>query len=352
MKKRNLKRFMLMAVLLVTILGTGFQIEMQETEREDQKASTQNITNDMVIPGGMPIGIYMHTDGVFVLGTEAIVGLDGGEHEPAANLVNSGDYIIAINQIKVQSKSDLIREIRELSSDEVILKLRREQEEIEVKLHAVQGTDRQYKLGIWIRDSAQGLGTITFLTQNYEFGALGHGIHDSDTDELLEISEGRVYETRILRIEKGVKGTPGGMEGMIIYNRYNILGSIQENTESGIFGTIEKPESLTGKQEMVYVGNKNSVKSGPAVIRCCVEGKVKEYEIEIQKLHFFALDKNKGMVIHVVDEELLEVAGGIVQGMSGSPILQNGKLVGAVTHVLVNDPTRGYGIFIEEMMKQ
>ena len=270
---------------------------------------------------------------------------------PADNLVKAGDYIIAINGETVDSKKELVSQVGKLDSEKVVLKIRRNDEEINVKLTAAVSNKDEYKLGIWIRDSVQGLGTVTYITTDNKFGALGHGIHDIDIDELLEIEEGRVYNTEILRIEKGKKGSPGGMEGMIVYNRYNILGNIEENTELGVYGTIRKLDSLTEEQTAVPVCLKSDAKMGDAVIRCCVDDEVKEYDIEIERINHFALEANKGLVIKIVDEELIDVTGGIVQGMSGSPILQNGKIVGAVTHVLVNDPTRGYGIFIEDMLK-
>lgn len=350
MRKRWYRRFLIMSMLLVSILGTGLSIEQIQTETEKRQVSTDRVSNDMVIPGGMPIGIYMKTDGVLVLGTDSIEGKDGQAYEPAQHLVKAGDYIVGINQEKVSSNKDLVGQVEALNSEDVVLQIRRDEEMIDVKIKAVQGTDGEYKLGIWVRDSVQGLGTVTFITEENQFGALGHGIHDTDTDELLEIEEGRVYETKIMRIEKGKKGSPGGMEGMIVYNRYNILGSIEENTDIGIFGTLKNTDGLVEDTTAVPVCAKSDVKTGAAVIRCCVDGEVKEYDIEIQKINHFTLETNKGMVIRVVDEELLELTGGIIQGMSGSPILKDGKIVGAVTHVLVNDPTRGYGIFIEDML--
>lgn len=340
-----------MSMLLVSILGTGFSIEKIQTEMEDQQVSTGDISNEMVIPGGMPIGIYLETDGVLVLDTDSIVSIDGQKINPAENLIKSGDYILEINGTAVSSKKDLIKNIGELESDEVVLRVRREGEEIDVKVHAVQTKNNGYKLGIWVRDNVQGLGTLTYLTLDNEFGALGHGIHDTDTDGLLEIGEGSVYEAKVLRIEKGEKGSPGGMEGMIVYNRYNLLGTIEKNTDVGVYGEIDKVDSLINDKTAIPVATKSEVETGEATIRCCVEGEVKEYDIEIQKIDRFSTEENKGMVIKVTDSELLEITGGIIQGMSGSPIIQNGYLVGAVTHVFVNDPTKGYGIFIENMLE-
>lgn len=351
-RKRWYRRFLIMTLILVSVLGTGLSIENLQSEYEKKQVSTGNISNQMVIPGGMPIGIYMKTDGVLVLGTDSVKGANGVDCVPAENLVKAGDYIIAINGETVDSKKELVSQVGKLDSEKVVLKIRRNDEEINVKLTAAVSNKDEYKLGIWIRDSVQGLGTVTYITTDNKFGALGHGIHDIDIDELLEIEEGRVYNTEILRIEKGKKGSPGGMEGMIVYNRYNILGDIEKNTEIGVYGTIRNLESLTEEQTVVPACLKSDVKMGDAVIRCCVDDEVKEYDIEIERINYFALEANKGIVIKIVDEELIDVTGGIVQGMSGSPILQDGKIVGAVTHVFVNDPTKGYGIFIEEMLKQ
>jgi len=351
MRKRWYRRFLIMIILLVTILGTGLSIEELQTEYEKQQVSTGDVSNQLVIPGGMPIGIYMKTDGVLVLGTDSIEGNDGRVFSPAERLVKSGDYIVGFNGEEINTKKQLIAKIEDLESDNVVLQIRRQDEKIEVKVNPVMTAGNRYKLGIWVRDSVQGLGTVTYITTSNEFGALGHGIHDTDTDELLEIEEGRVYDTKILRIEKGKKGSPGGMEGMIVYNRYNILGSIDKNTDIGVYGTIKNTDALIKDNTAVPVCQKDDVKTGAASIRCCVNGEVEEYQIEIQRVNHFSLEANKGLVIKVVDEKLLDITGGIVQGMSGSPILQDGKIVGAVTHVFVNDPTRGYAIFIENMLE-
>ena len=210
---------------------------------------------------------------------------------------------------------------------------------------------RECKLGIWVRDNAQGLGTVTFLNTNSRFGALGHGIHDVDTSELLEIENGRVYETSIRDIQKGEDGAPGGMEGIIVYNNYNVLGKITSNTDCGIFGTIDRIDALFADQTPIETAARDEIVEGPAVIRCAVEGTVKDYQIRVTKIDKNTTEVNKGIVIEVTDDRLLSVTGGIVQGMSGSPIIQNGKLIGAVTHVFVHDATKGYGIFIEDMME-
>lgn len=311
-----------------------------------------SMEEDTVLAGGMPIGIYMETDGVLVLDTQEVTGLDGQAHEPAHNLVKSGDYIIGMNQEQITDKEELIRSVEKLDTKEVVLTLRRNEEQIDVKLDAVESEPGTYKLGIWVKDNVQGLGTVTFVNKEQKFGALGHGIHDTDTGVLLNIAGGRLYKTSIRSVIKGQNGVPGSLEGWIVYNRYNRLGTITKNTEEGIYGELEDVQDLFGEQSAVSVASRQEVQKGSAIIRCYVQDEVKEYDVQILEVDVSARESNKGIVLQVTDEELLRQTGGIVQGMSGSPILQNGKLVGAVTHVFVNDPTKGYGIFAEIMINE
>lgn len=350
MRKYWYRRILIMITVFAVVVGGGYSLITIQHGRMQEEVSAGTPECQMVIPGGMPIGIYLETEGAMVLGTDAVLGDDGMKHEPAAHLVKAGDYIVALDNQKIHDKSELQEMIKKLDGSEVILKVRRNDQYVDLRMKPVRCSDGNCKLGIWVRDNAQGLGTITFLNADSRFGALGHGIHDVDTSELLEIKEGTVYETSIKDIQKGEDGTPGGMEGIIVYNNYNILGNITENTDCGIFGTIDRVDVLFTDQTPVETASKEEIEEGPAVIRCAVEGKVKNYEIRITKINQNTKEVNKGIVIEVTDEELLEVTGGIVQGMSGSPIIQNGKLVGAVTHVFVNDPAKGYGIFIENMM--
>lgn len=315
-----------------------------------EEVSSQEIGADTVLVGGMPVGIYMETNGVLVLDTQSVEGADGREREPAHNLVKAGDYIIGMNEQTVSDKKGLMDLLAELDTQEVVLKLRRDQEVLDVKLQAVKCAPSDYKLGIWVRDNVQGLGTVTFLTGNSEFGALGHGIHDADTSVLMNIENGSLYKTSIRSIMKGENGIPGSMEGMIVYNDYNRLGTITQNTEAGIYGTVEEIDELFEEQIPVQVAEKEEIEIGSATIRCFLDGKVQEYEVAVTDVDFGSKEVNKGIVLQVTDPELLEKTGGIIQGMSGSPILQNGKLIGAVTHVFVNDPTRGYGIFAQTML--
>lgn len=351
MRKCWYRRFLVVLLVVGTITGSGFTAAKIKKGYEKKEVNAEAVSKNLLIPGGMPIGIYMEMDGVMVLGTEMVKGVDGLNYEPAENLVKPGDYIIGLNEEKIHSKRELLKTIEHLKSDEVILQIRRAEELFHVKLKPVQTKQKEYKLGIWVRDNMQGLGTMTFLTGNSQFGALGHGIHDADTDALLDITNGRLYETSIKDIQKGASGAPGGLEGIIVYNHYHVLGTITKNTEAGIYGKVDKVDTLFSNQMPLGICKKEDIKIGKAEIRCAVDGTVKDYEVEITKVNTSCREVNKGIVLKVTDPELLELTGGIVQGMSGSPILQNGKIVGAVTHVFVQDATKGYGIFIENMVE-
>ena len=351
MTVRWYRRMLIILLVFAVTVGGSYcflQIKREELKKE---VSAGTGSENLLMPGGMPIGIYMETDGVMVLGTDEIKSSDGSSTSPAKHLVKDGDYIVGIDEEEVENKQELIEVMQNMSKKTVILHLRRKMEYIDVKIHPAKDEEGKYKLGIWVRDNVQGLGTITFLNANSEFGALGHGIHDVDTSELLEISEGTLYETSIQNIKKGQNGSPGGMEGIIVYNHYNVLGSITSNTETGIYGKIDRVDKVFKKQEAYPAGSKEEIKTGKAYIRCAVSGEVKDYEIQITKIDLHPGEVNKGIEIRVTDEELLRITGGIVQGMSGSPILQDGKIVGAVTHVFVQDSTKGYGIFIENMLE-
>lgn len=347
MRKYWYRRILIMILIFTIAIGTGMLIQ----EGEKRETSVESLSDDLLIPGGMPVGIYMETDGVMVLGTERVKSVDGASYEPAERLVRAGDYIIGIEGKEIENKNQLLEEVSKIQSEEVVLKLRRGNENISVKVKPVKCKGRDYKLGIWVRDNTQGLGTITFLTKNSEYGALGHGIHDIDTGKLLKLSKGTLYKTTIRDIKKGIDGDPGGMEGIIVYNRYNILGTIEKNTEAGIYGKLDKIGEIFADQMPVRIASKEEIEKGNAKIRCAIDGEVKEYDIRITKIDLREREVNKGIVLEVTDERLLKETGGIVQGMSGSPIIQNNKIIGAVTHVFVHDAAKGYGIFIQNMLE-
>ena len=343
------RRGVLIVLVAFMLLGGSYCFLEWKQGQFEQEVSTSNLDENLLIPGGMPVGIYLETDGVMVLGTEAVEDTGGVKKEPARHLVKAGDYIVGIDEKEIGTKKELQEAVGQEEADEVVLHLRRDEEYLDVKTGLVDSEEGK-KLGIWVKDNEQGLGTITFLDSQSRFGALGHEIRDTDTNELLEIGDGRLYTTSIQDIRKGKSGTPGGMEGVIVYNNYNILGTVEQNTEDGLYGKIDRIDALFSDQKPVPAASMEEVHTGDAQIRCAVSGKVEEYQIRITKIDWNAREANKALVLEVTDEKLLDATGGIVQGMSGSPILQDGRLVGAVTHVFVQDARMGYGIYIGSML--
>ncbi len=307
------------------------------------------INTEEAIPSGNPIGIYVETDGVMVLGTGVITGSDGLNYEPSLNKLKSGDYITAINNKKILNKEELINEIQNSDGKDLFIKVRRNEETIDYTIKPVKTSSGEYKIGTWIRDNTQGIGTLTFITADGRFGALGHGITDIDTSLIMEIDKGAIYKADIMTIVKGRQGAPGELIGIINQSEKFKLGEISKNTNLGIYGSVNN-NITKDTREALPIALKQEIKIGPATILSCVDNTVREYDILIDKIDVNSSSPNKGMVISIVDEELIEKTGGIVQGMSGSPIIQDGKIIGAVTHVFIQDSTKGYGTFIENMI--
>ncbi len=309
------------------------------------------VEEKQLVPGGLPIGIYVKTDGILVIGTGSISGTDGISHEPAATLIKSGDYICSVNGKNVSNKKELAKLVNDCGTDKIDLGIRRKEEMIDVFVTPVLSEDGSYKLGIWVRDDLAGIGTMTYLTEELSYGALGHGVNDADTSSLLEMRDGSLYQTDIVDIVKGEHGTPGELTGVINYRKEYYLGSIGSNSEVGIRGKLEQVPVQLADVEPVSVGLKQEIEIGKAEIVCELNGQRKNYEIAITEVNYSESKDKREIVFEVTDPELLATTGGIVQGMSGAPILQNGKIIGAVTHVYINNPTKGYGIFIEEMLE-
>lgn len=309
---------------------------------------------DSILVSGSSVGIYMETSGVLVIDTGEILSSDGQIQDPAKNLLKPGDYIVALNQQKISCKQDLIDDLKDLDGSAVTVSIRRENSLVPVSLTPVQDSSGKYKLGIWVRDDTQGIGTLTFVTEDGKFGALGHGISDVDTGNLLSIKGGKLYCAQILGVQKGAKGTPGELSGLIRYRNDNVIGTINSNSENGIYGNFTGNFDSDSQQSIALrkmkIGYKQELQVGPASILCNVGDGVKEYDAKITRIDMNHEDSNKSFVIQVTDPELIDTTGGIVQGMSGSPVLQNGKVVGAITHVFVQDAASGYGIFIENML--
>lgn len=305
---------------------------------------------DVLYTGGSPIGIYVRTDGILIIGTGKVTDASGNESIPSEYLVKEGDYIETINGERIRTKEELIEKINEYGAEKEVLGIRRDGEQIELTVEPIQTKTGEYKLGIWVRDDLAGVGTLTYHTAEGKYGALGHAVNDADTGIQMEIAEGNIYETQIIGIRKGLGGNPGELSGVIHYGNSTYLGTVEGNREEGIYGKLEGNQNTLEEADCYEVAYKQEIKAGTANIISGISGENKEYEIQIEEVNYDSGKENKGILFQVTDEALLELTGGIVQGMSGSPIIQNGKIIGAVTHVFINDPTKGYGIFIESML--
>lgn len=307
-----------------------------------------------VIPVGNVAGVKLYTSGVLVVGMSEIEGMDKKKYKPYENTgIQEGDTILSINEKEISSTEQLIENVNKSKGKDVTIKYLHQEETKECSIKPVMTNANEYKLGLWVRDSAAGVGTVTFYEPSTKiFGALGHGITDIDTEELINIASGEFVTTKILNITKGESGNPGKIQGTVD-NQKNI-GKIYKNSKFGIYGVVENLANLNidASKEM-EIALRDEIKIGKAKILCSLDNKkVEEYEIEIEKIFKENNYNNKSMKIKVTDEKLLEKTGGIIQGMSGSPIMQNGKFVGAVTHVLVNNPLEGYAVFGDIMLKQ
>lgn len=307
-----------------------------------------------VIPVGSMAGLKLYTSGVLVVGMSELEGIDNKKYKPYENTgIKEGDTIIEINSDKIESTEELIEKVNNSNGSSINLKFVHEEETKECSIKPVKTSGNQYKLGLWVRDSAAGVGTVTFYDkETRNFGALGHGITDIDTEKLINIESGEFVSTRIVNIVKGENGVPGKIQGSI-ENGQNI-GTISKNTKFGIYGKVNNVSSLkidTSKE--MEVALRDEIKLGKATILCSLDNSnVESYEIEIEKINKQNNYDNKSMKIKVIDPKLIEKTGGIIQGMSGSPIIQNGKFIGAVTHVMVQNSKEGYAVFGDMMIKK
>ncbi len=356
---------------LKTVLGINFNyadtIETSSSEGNKKNIQVSFLDNipiknvdvnvipkTKVIPLGNIAGVKLYTNGVLVVGMSEIEGKDNQRYKPYVNTgIEEGDTIIKVNNKEINSTDDLIETVNQSKGNKIKINYIHEKETKECSITPVETINKEYKIGLWVRDSAAGVGTITFYEpSNKTFGALGHGITDIDTNELINIASGEFITTKILNITKGEVGTPGKIQGTID-NQTNI-GTISKNTKFGIYGKVDNLSSINiDKSKEMDVALRDEIKQGKATILCSLDNQTpQEYEIEIEKIFKDNNYDNKSMQIKVTDERLLNKTGGIIQGMSGSPIIQNGKFVGAITHVLVNNPQEGYGVFADIMLKK
>lgn len=308
-----------------------------------------NIDRPLLVPGGTPFGIKMLTKGVVVIGLADIDGKNGAISPSKEAGLKVGDIILSVDGEIVESNQDIARVIEKTDGKTVDIVLQRAEREMELEISPVFSTAGQcYKAGIWVRDSSAGIGTVTYFDPaTSAFGSLGHPVCDVDTGEILPLDTGEVVPVAIGDVIKAQSGVPGELSGSFISE--SPIGMLMKNTQTGLFGTLNFCPSA---YDQIPMALRQEVKIGPATIYTTISGTIPcEYNILIEKIDLNDDTITKNIVIKVTDPKLLAVTGGIVQGMSGSPIIQNGKLIGAVTHVFVKDPTKGYGIFCENMYK-
>lgn len=316
------------------------------------------VSGQEIAISGMPVGIYVKTKGVLVIDTGSYVNYKKETVSPSKDVLQPGDNILKVDHAEVMGKKHFVNTVESADGSEMVLTIMRNGEVSEVKVTPCRDETGVYKLGVWVRDSAQGIGTLSYITENGGFAALGHGVNDADIGNLMELKKGSIYETNILGIRKADASHPGELTGVMTFDSNDYVGKIEENTAKGIYGSLseeffgtERGQEFLGDCVSYPAALKQEVKCGPAQIYCCVAEAPAFYDITIDEVLYNSSESNRGIMLTITDPQLLSMTGGIVQGMSGSPIVQNGKVVGVVTHVLVKDSTKGYGIFIEEMLE-
>lgn len=312
------------------------------------------IPKTKVVPMGNLIGAKLYTSGVLVVGMSEIQGDDQQKHKPyEGSGIEEGDMIVEMDSKKIANTDELVETVNSSKGKVIQIKYVRNDETITTSIQPIKSEDNEYKLGLWVRDAAAGVGTLTFYEPSTgKFAALGHGIVDVDTGDIINIANGELVTSNLVAIKKGEKGTPGEIKGSI--DSGVTIGNISKNTNFGVFGLVSNKNNLNLNGAKEYeVALRSEIQTGEAEIICELEnGKKEQYKIEISKIYTSNNYDNKSMMIKITDERLLQKTGGIIQGMSGSPIIQNGKFVGAITNVLVSDPTTGYAIFGDLMVKQ
>ena len=338
-----LRALVLLTVGALALLGLRTQASAAGTPGD----SGQDVR--MVVPLGRAVGIKLFSDGVLVVGLSEVTGPTGDASPARACGLRQGDIITHINDTQVDTIEEVRSVLQDLEGDKMSIRALRAEEPVQFTAQAVACADGTYRLGAWIRDSMAGIGTMTFYEPSTGlFGALGHGITDVDTALLMPLESGAILPAAVSDVKKGAAGDPGELHGAFQTDRD--LGTLWANTPGGVFGTLDDTGLADGCQALP-VASRSQVKVGPAVIRSNVAGEtVREYDVEIVRVFPAGSHDTRDLMVKVTDPNLLAATGGIVQGMSGSPILQDGRVVGAVTHVLVNDPTQGYGILMETML--
>lgn len=318
-----------------------------------KKIDVKVVDAKKIYPLGIPVGMYLHTKGVLVLGCGEFKGRDGTTYAPANHILKEGDYIEKVNGIEVNEKEEVIDSVEKSGGKEVFLHINRQDEYFDVEIKPQLNQEMKYKIGVWVCDSVQGIGTLSYVETDGSFGALGHSISDSNDGGSIRLGYGALYETDIVSVKKGEKQHPGELTGVLLLKEEAICGDINRNNNCGVYGKIENTKKFQSYlKNPIVTGFKEEIKIGPAKILCKLDDESKLYDVDVIGINYDSKYENKDLEIVVTDQELLDKTGGIVQGMSGSPIIQNNKMIGVVTHVFVNDPKKGYGIFIEKMLSE
>lgn len=350
-----------------------------DRDYEETDKISDGISVEGVYACGRLTGIYEQTEGVLVVNTTEVTDEDGKKVNPADKKVQCGDYILSVNGRTVADKEELSEAVNDImkqydeSQKEIInenkgdsgeikseinkrmvkIKFLRGGEKMSADITPVRMDDGRYYMGIWVKDDLAGIGTITYYTKDGRFGALGHGIGDgTQSGNLLYANSGDLYSMKLTKIKKGKAGAPGEIGGVVYFGKKSHIGTLDCNSNLGIYGQLDSDELSEYAAEDTYypVAGKDEIHTGSAQMISEISGKLEKYNLEITNIDKKATDTNKGMELKVTDDRLIELSGGIVQGTSGSPIIQDGKIIGAVTHVFVDDPTGGYGICIDEML--
>lgn len=318
-----------------------------------KKLKVNVIEKDRYFAGGDSLGFSLQSKGIILIGGNYIVSSNGIERPFETSGLMSGDIITHIDGIEISSVSDINDILRDYEGGQLELTVNRNGDIMKIGiLPAFDIQSNTYRLGLWVKEDAVGIGTLTFINATTgRFGSLGHSINDSQTNECIDVSGGDIYSSRILSVKKGTTGRAGELMGT--FSRDDVIGSVDKNCEYGVYGYMSEIEKVTSNKTSIDIGGRLSAKPGKAKILSCINGDtIEEFDIEIIKTNFQSSSNQKSMVLRVTDKDLISRTGGIVQGMSGSPIIQDGKLIGAVTHVFVNDATKGFGLYIDWMMDE
>lgn len=344
-KNFKYKNWFIFGLILILLISNILSFKTSSVKAEENK---------YIYAGGNAVGVYLNTKGAMLMGSNSVITKEGLIDVLKDSDLQVGDLILSVNNEEICDIEDITDAINKegYNGEEIEIEYQRKNKTHSTKIIPAKDVQSgKYKLGIWVKNDTTGIGTLTFVLPNNRFGALGHKITDNSKSNYA-IQDGKIYSSNILSVQKGQKGRPGELKGLFLQGKNN-EGSIDKNISTGVYGNLNENSELleSAKTRRYEIGGKNTARPGKAKILSCIDGKeVKEYDIEIIKANYQNTSKEKSMVVKITDKTLLEKTGGIVQGMSGSPIIQNGKLIGAITHVFINDPTKGYGIYLDWMI--